>query len=65
MPQVFSGNVANKEGEIEISIGFGRSLLHSDRITNEQSKEELAKDLEKYSTRKDQVNLIIKERKIA
>ncbi|XP_066934822.1 utrophin-like isoform X2 [Clytia hemisphaerica] len=62
--ELFSSNVANKEGELEMSVGFGRSLLHSDRITNQQSKEKLQQDLQLYTSRKDQINLKIKQRKI-
>ena len=46
-----------------MSVGFGRSLLHSDRITNQQSKDQLQQDLQLYTSRKDQINLKIKQRK--
>ena len=61
--QIFSANVANKEGEMEISVGFGRTLLHSDRITNDKSKQDVNNDIEKYSSRKNQINQRIKARK--
>ena len=60
--QAFSANVAIKEGEMEIAVGFGRSLLHSDRITSEKSKGDLAKDLDAYSQRKERINNKVKER---
>ena len=61
--QVFSSDVANKEGEMEISVGFGRSLLHSDRITNDKNKQDVNNDIESYSSRKNQINQRIKARK--
>jgi len=62
LSQVFCSDVATKEGEMEIAVGFGRSLLHSDRITSEQSKEDLSKDLDAYSLRKEKINNKVKER---
>jgi len=44
------------------AVGFGRSLLHSDRITSEKSKEDLSKDLDAYSRRKEKINNKVKER---
>jgi len=45
-----------------VIVGFGRSLLHSDRITSEKSKEDLSKDLDAYSRRKEKINNKVKER---